>query len=251
MPAHFEHRRRNPYCPLSHVMAKNSHKFAGDKKPWTNAELRTSVFAYMTLLQQARRGVKIAKKSVYAELAKKLGRTDKSVEYRMRNISYVLALLGRTWLPGLKPARNIGVEVAGKIEEILGKLEGKSVTNRASFEVAVSNSRHLKSSPVGNPRPVKTTTIITQHIRDPRIKAWVLFQAKGICESCDLPAPFDAIDGPFLEVHHVRHLAEGGQDTISNAIAICPNCHRRLHYSLDAANLVEIIYSKIARLSRA
>ena len=250
MPAHFEHRRRNPDCPLSHVMAKDANKLVEDKRPWNDQELRASVIAYLALLQKYREGAKVEKKHVYIVLADKFGRTDKSIEYRMRNISYVLALLGRAWLPGLRPAKNIGVDVAGKIEAILGDLEGGSITNRASFEVAVSNSRRLKSRPTGCLRPTKATITIEQHLRDPRVKAWVLLQANGICESCDLPAPFSAVDGPFLEIHHVRHLADGGPDTISNAIAVCPNCHRRFHYSLDAAKLLDTIYSKVPRLSR-
>jgi len=33
-----------------------------------------------------------------------------------------------------------------------------------------------------------------------------------------------------LEVHHKVPLAEGGDDTVENAIALCPNCHRHAHY---------------------
>nr|WP_275041241.1 HNH endonuclease signature motif containing protein [Halomonas meridiana] len=45
-------------------------------------------------------------------------------------------------------------------------------------------------------------------------------------------APFNRkSDGsPYLEVHHRKPLAEGGDDTVANAIALCPNCHRAAHY---------------------
>jgi 5-methylcytosine-specific restriction protein A len=33
-----------------------------------------------------------------------------------------------------------------------------------------------------------------------------------------------------LEVHHKKQLSEGGEDTVENAIALCPNCHREAHY---------------------
>ncbi|MGX5612966.1 HNH endonuclease [Bacillus toyonensis] len=33
-----------------------------------------------------------------------------------------------------------------------------------------------------------------------------------------------------MEVHHVVPLAQGGEDSIENAIGICPNCHRKAHY---------------------
>lgn len=62
--------------------------------------------------------------------------------------------------------------------------------------------------------------------------AEVLIRANGICEKCGKEAPFRrASDGtPYLEVHHVKRLADGGEDTIENAIAVCPNCHRQLHF---------------------
>lgn len=34
---------------------------------------------------------------------------------------------------------------------------------------------------------------------------------------------------PYLESHHVITLADGGPDVIYNTIAICPNCHRKIH----------------------
>jgi len=34
---------------------------------------------------------------------------------------------------------------------------------------------------------------------------------------------------PYLEVHHRVPLAENGEDTVENAVAICPNCHRKAH----------------------
>ncbi|WP_373273521.1 HNH endonuclease [Vibrio parahaemolyticus] len=39
--------------------------------------------------------------------------------------------------------------------------------------------------------------------------------------------------GPYLEVHHLTRLADGGADCPENVIALCPTCHRRAHYSID------------------
>ena len=33
----------------------------------------------------------------------------------------------------------------------------------------------------------------------------------------------------FLECHHIIWLAQGGEDTIANTVALCPNCHRKMH----------------------
>ncbi|HXU34436.1 MAG TPA: HNH endonuclease [Thermoanaerobaculia bacterium] len=33
-----------------------------------------------------------------------------------------------------------------------------------------------------------------------------------------------------MEVHHRIRLAYGGEDTVENAVALCPNCHREAHH---------------------
>ncbi len=68
--------------------------------------------------------------------------------------------------------------------------------------------------------------------RNADVVAEVLVRANGYCEKCGKEAPFKrAKDGtPYLEVHHKIMLSEGGEDTVENAIATCPNCHRELHF---------------------
>ncbi|WP_085974995.1 HNH endonuclease [Escherichia coli] len=80
--------------------------------------------------------------------------------------------------------------------------------------------------------PVAKQVLSTVFVRNPDVVAEVLHRAKGFCEKCYNPAPFQrAKDGtPYLEVHHIQPLAKGGEDTVKNAIALCPNCHRQQHY---------------------
>ena len=68
--------------------------------------------------------------------------------------------------------------------------------------------------------------------RNPDVVAEVLELAKGVCGICGRRAPFmRARDGtPYLEVHHRVMLSGGGDDTVANAVAACPNCHREEHY---------------------
>jgi len=81
-------------------------------------------------------------------------------------------------------------------------------------------------------RPVRTLVLTTEFRRNPDVVAEVLERAGGTCESCHEPAPFARrSDGtPYLEVHHRLPLAQEGEDTIENAIAQCPNCHRMAHF---------------------
>jgi 5-methylcytosine-specific restriction enzyme A len=80
--------------------------------------------------------------------------------------------------------------------------------------------------------PDKVQTISYDFKRNPDVVAVVLKRANGKCELCRFGAPFyKASDGsPYLEVHHWITLSEGGQDTIQNAAALCPNCHKQAHF---------------------
>ena len=82
--------------------------------------------------------------------------------------------------------------------------------------------------------PVERTTVYRR--RSQAIKAYALKRSEGICAGCHQPAPFRTRAGlPFLEVHHLNRLSDGGADHPEAVIAVCPNCHRRAHYSEDAA----------------
>ncbi|MBU9124578.1 HNH endonuclease [Burkholderia multivorans] len=223
-----------------------------DGRSWTHEELRASVDAYLEMLDSERAKRRYVKTEVYRALAERFHRTAKAFEYRMQNISYVLALMGRDWLPGLKPARNVGANGV-LIEQFINEREYRTTAPVVEFELDVRDrlKRVPVAPPAGNARPEVGYATVAQVRRDPAVKAWVLAQARGTCECCGNPAPFADADGlPYLEVHHVRRLAERGPDVISNAVAICPNCHRELHYGEKARELVERLYTRVPRLVR-
>jgi len=220
---------------------------------WTDEELRAAVNVYAEMLQKHYSNKPFTKKHYYEELHRKYGRTKKSFEYRMQNISYVLSLMGRNWLPGLKPAKNIGAKNAEKIEKMLAEAEGVSFIPVANFETAVREefNEPLLHEPIGNVTPKIIQTKISTYQRDAKVKAWVLKAANGICEGCGHAAPFYGTDGiPYLEVHHIKQLVDGGSDTITNTVALCPNCHREMHYGIDRDSLISKLYSKVPRLIR-
>ena len=66
--------------------------------------------------------------------------------------------------------------------------------------------------------------------RNQYISEYTKERANGICDLCEKEAPFKDKNGrPYLESHHVITLAENGPDAIYNTVAICPNCHRKIH----------------------
>lgn len=82
--------------------------------------------------------------------------------------------------------------------------------------------------------------------RSKAIRDYALARAAGICEMCEQPAPFITKNGmPYLEVHHIQRLSDGGPDHPSKVGAICPNCHRAAHFGSEkkefAQRLLEIV----------
>lgn len=211
---------------------------------WNKEELRASVVAYLDMLDNELHHRPFVKKHCYEALAAQFGRSAKAFEYRMQNISYVLSLLGRKWLPGLKPAKNVGVNVIADIQAILAELESKNVLREVPLQP-------YRVEPVGETQPEAVLTEVQRFARSALVRERVLALADGRCEACDEPAPFNGTnDQPFLEIHHVRPLAQQGSDTVGNTVALCPNCHREVHHSKDALALVARLYQRVGRLVR-
>lgn len=114
----------------------------------------------------------------------------------------------------------------------------------ADFEIKVKESNRLSHEArkqrlkLAAQTPTKINVVSQTYKRNPDIVAEALFRANGICELCKQPAPFRKPDGtPYLEVHHWTPLADGGDDTIKNAAALCPNCHKEAHFGLNSETI--------------
>jgi 5-methylcytosine-specific restriction endonuclease McrA len=143
-----------------------------------------------------------------------------------------------------------------EINEILGESSAKSTKTPKVSKPTKSKTTKPKlkgevtEKPLGAVTPKKIETSTTSFERLATVKSWVLENAMGVCECCKQPAPFTSKGQEYLEVHHVLPLANGGSDTITNAVAICPNCHRAMHLSDNKGELVDILYSSVGRLVR-
>ena len=110
--------------------------------------------------------------------------------------------------------------------------------HQQELEKEIENARQLnkeerleKSAKYEN-LPKKIVTQSFDYQRNPFVIIDALERAKGICEKCNRKAPFlrDKDNSPYLEIHHKLPLSEGGEDTLDNVVALCPNCHRQAHY---------------------
>jgi 5-methylcytosine-specific restriction protein A len=108
----------------------------------------------------------------------------------------------------------------------LDKTFERKVKKASALSLEELKSRASKSQSKPGSRVATTTT----YQRNANVVNYTLKRADGVCELCEQTAPFKKKNGkPYLEVHHVVQLANGGEDTIENAVALCPNCHRKMH----------------------
>lgn len=122
--------------------------------------------------------------------------------------------------------------VAEAAQDVSHELSEKEISRLSNTELA-------RYTAVKNVRkePKKTESIV--YYRDPYLKQMVKRIADGKCQFCGSDAPFiDKQGEPYLEAHHVIRLADGGQDTIDNVVAICPNCHRKVHVLNDEVDTI-------------
>lgn len=103
----------------------------------------------------------------------------------------------------------------------------------------MSDKELARYTAVKNVKREPKTTEAVVYYRDPYLKQMVKRIADGKCQYCGNDAPFNDKQGePYLEAHHVVRLADGGRDSIDNVVAICPNCHRKMHVLNDEVDTI-------------
>jgi len=226
---------------------------------WSVQEIGAAVDVYLKMLELELTGQKFNKAHENRELRASAlsSRTEGSVERRMQNISSVLMTMDRNPIKGYMPAKNVGSKTMEPLIRATlaerGVQPGSPAIPTADEEtlerraIALQKQK-IKEPPKGIKKPKRVSSSQTVYVRDPEVRAWVRNEAEGHCEGCGEPAPFQKFDLPYLEVHHVKPLAEKGSDQVTNAVALCPNCHRRCHHSNDSEAFTASLYKKVARL---
>ena len=100
----------------------------------------------------------------------------------------------------------------------------------------------------GGPNSDPKESVRLAYGRSNCIKRYVLARAQGHCELCDAPAPFNRKRNrtPYLEPHHINRLSDGGLDHPMYVGAICPTCHRLIHYGENGHHRNDELRARIA-----
>lgn len=148
----------------------------------------------------------------------------------LRKVSDGLPLKKRSRAGGWSEVYDIGDLVDLPVET---KEQHESELSKAVAESADLPDSILEKRLAGAKRlPEKVQVVSVGYRRNPDVIVAVQRRANGVCDRCKKKAPFlrRSDSSPYLEIHHWKPLGEGGEDTVENAGALCPNCHRELHH---------------------
>jgi 5-methylcytosine-specific restriction protein A len=125
---------------------------------------------------------------------------------------------------------------SGVIEDAV--FASQSFVDQTNASRQSSHEQRLERLAAAPKKPSSVLVLSTNYKRNPDVVVEVLARANGRCEECGQAAPFiRKSDGtPYLEVHHRVPLAENGEDTVENAVGLCPNCHREAHFGWACPN---------------
>lgn len=141
-----------------------------------------------------------------------------------------------TWTTGPdreKNTRKIIVFHLVPIGRVAEALVEESAKADLPSTLAAARQLALKAMEPGEARG-ENSALRNIYKRSAQVKNYVLLRAEGKCEACGKPAPFLRKDGtPYLEPHHINRLSDGGLDHPLYVGAICPDCHREIHYGVD------------------
>ena len=230
-----------------------------DTNGWTDDELKACLVCYLEMLGRELAGELNNKSEVNRVLREGPlhARSKGSVEFRMQNISSFMIERGKPYIAGYKPRANVGATVLGRLASLYDQLGDPEPADFSPTDdpsdlrkrAARLQKASFGSAPVGNSSPAQSVATLSRFCRSPAVVAYVIAESGGMCECCGRAAPFLTSGGvPFLEVHHVKPLAEGGPDTVDNAVAVCPNCHRACHHAADKAAIRDALIKSVPRL---
>ncbi|NHX41401.1 HNH endonuclease [Haloarcula sp. R1-2] len=118
-----------------------------------------------------------------------------------------------------------------------GESQTSTESSGSEYESDLTELREQANEAAVEEVPESATTSTQtkqQYSRASEVRDYVMARADGECEGCEEPAPFTSKTGePYLHAHHVHELSDGGSDTPDTVIALCPNCHYRVHHGED------------------
>jgi len=118
--------------------------------------------------------------------------------------------------------------------------------SKDKFEAKYITDKEVLNRIKQSDNTAKTAHVTTKvFLRNEYVSQFAKRRAGGVCQLCEKPAPFENKEGkPYLETHHITWLSKGGDDSVKNVVALCPNCHTKMHI-LNNETDIEKLKSKV------
>ena len=128
-----------------------------------------------------------------------------------------------------------------QLEAFVDAVHRFKTTRRADDPTGMSDTELTRKATAAPTKPKSSTTASVVYERNRDVAEYAKRRAADKCELCRMPAPFtNASNEPYLESHHIVWLAHGGPDSIENTVALCPNCHRKMHIVNDEKDIKKL-----------
>jgi len=188
---------------------------------WTDSELEAAVDAYLNMLTDELNGRRVVKAHTYRELSEKVGRNAKAWEFRMQNISYVLDGLGLQWIDGLKPAKNVGQDVAARLVKLIEVRPFPQQSRAPTLDQVTQDAETEGAFNPGTASDQRTRVLasIVRRRGQPAFRAALIKAYGGRCAvtGCDV---LDA-----LEAAHIFPYLDGETNAVSNGLLLRADIH--------------------------
>ena len=127
--------------------------------------------------------------------------------------------------------------------EILENVDTKTSNNWDFHPISLETINKAKylDEPDDNELSDKAKSVTNK--RDKTVAEFTKNRANNTCDLCEKKGPFKYKDkeGYFLECHHIIQVGAYGPDRIYNTVALCPNCHRRIHHLQNESDKAKLI----------
>lgn len=194
---------------------------------WTQEELAAAVDAYRWMEQRVAQGHGINKAQVYRELSERHGRSPKSWEYRMQNISYLLQQLGQPRLDGLRPAANVGPTITGQLTPLLQTTDqlaelsslSNAIQRELEEEERLAEAAHAFSPTNAEDQRRRVVASIVRRRGQPAFRKALLAAYDSRCSvtGCDLVE--------VLEAAHVYPYKNEATNSVTNGLLLRGDVH--------------------------
>ena len=129
----------------------------------------------------------------------------------------------------LMGAQTISPELVSYLESVEDNMGNSELYQRYAETLPLGKLR-MQAQKQSRAAVKVSQVTVRQFSRNVCVSQYAKVRGNGICQLCGKSAPFkDGKGNPYIESHHVVWLSRGGPDAIDNVVALCPNCHKKMH----------------------